>query len=306
MTNFKYLALAALSVVAFSCEDNENLRMGDHEVTFDGKNAVVQSQDLSNLRIKNLSGDITIDESVPQGQMRIASDEDVAAVMEVKTENGELRFEGHSTATDSVDLDFYINPLDLEKIVVEGDNRIYISSTPVLDYLEIITEGSSILTMDDLKVRELKSRREGKSQMYLSGEVSSFASDSVYFADSLVVIEEDRFIFYTDNDVDYVLVAPVVEIRNDSVFALAAENDPLRTYFITGRHEMVNQGESYLDALELPVISAVSKNEGKSEAKVWVLDHLEVKGEGESQLYYHGNPEIQARLEGSAIVEPLE
>jgi hypothetical protein len=230
----------------------------------------------------------------------------VEGVLKVKVENGELRFEGNHAGQDSVDLDFFLNPLDLEKVIVEGDNKVYISSTPLLDYLEIVTEGSSTLTINDLKVRDLRSRREGKSQMFLSGEATAFARDSVYFADSAVTIVENRYIFFTEEDAEYVLTAPSIEIRNDSVFALGGASDPLRSYFITQTHELVNQGESYLEAPELPTISVVSKNEGKSESKIWAIDHLEVKGEGESVMYYLGDPEVDAELQGAAVVHPLE
>lgn len=140
----------------------------------------------------------------------------------------------------------------------------------------------------------------------LSAELTEDEQDSVYFADSLVVIVEDRYIFYTEDDVEYVLVAPEVEVRNDSVFALATDNELLHSFFITQSHELSNQGESYLDALELPTLNLVSKNEGESEAYVWVFHYLEVKGEGESAMYYYGNPELNLNLNGAATVNILE
>lgn len=59
------------------------------------------------------------------------------------------------------------------------------------------------------------------------------------------------------------------------------DNDPLCSFFITRSHELVNQEESYLDALELPTLAVASKNEGESESRVWAVGQLGVKGEGE-------------------------
>ncbi|PRY03939.1 hypothetical protein CLV24_1384 [Pontibacter ummariensis] len=63
---------------------------------------------------------------------------------------------------------------------------------------------------------------------------------------------------------------------------------------------MVNQGESYLDALELPTLAVNSKNEGESESKVWAISQLKVKGEGESVMYYTGFPIVNKELKGSS------
>ncbi|MER2998980.1 hypothetical protein [Pontibacter populi] len=43
-----------------------------------------------------------------------------------------------------------------------------------------------------------------------------------------------------------------------------------------------------------------SRNEGESEAKVWPLHQLNVKGEGESGMYYRGIPAVSKDLKGNA------
>lgn len=52
--------------------------------------------------------------------------------------------------------------------------------------------------------------------------------------------------------------------------------------------------------LELPTLLVSSRNEGESESRVWAMDQLNVKGEGESVMYYIGNPEVYQDLNGFA------
>ena len=152
-----------------------------------------------------------------------------------------------------------------------------------------------------LKVRDLKSRREGKSRIFLSSELIDFDLDRIFFLANTVQIHDERYIVYRKDNLDYMLFAPRLVTRNDTVFALGnGDKDPLRSFFITRSHEMVNQGESYLDALELPTLAVTSKNEGESESKVWVVGQLNVKGEGESVMYYLGFPVVNKELKGSS------
>lgn len=65
-------------------------------------------------------------------------------------------------------------------------------------------------------------------------------------------------------------------------------------------HSLINQGETNLDALNLPTLAVTSKNEGKSVLKVWAFTTLNVKGEGESTMYYRGNPAISQTVNGSS------
>ena len=80
---------------------------------------------------------------------------------------------------------------------MEGNNKVHISGTPVLDYLELVTEGESELVMQDLKVRNLKSRREGKSRMFLSSLLTDFKRDSVFFLASTVQVLDGKHLIYT-------------------------------------------------------------------------------------------------------------
>ena len=165
----------------------------------------------------------------------------------------------------------------------------------------MVTEGESELVMQDLKVRNLKSRREGKSRMFLSSLLTDFKRDSVFFLASTVQVLDGKHLIYTAGNSKYMLVAPQIKVHNDSVFALGyKESGPLQSLFITQTHELVNQGETRLDALALPTLNVTSKNEGKSESKVWAINHLQVKGEGESLMYYFGSPHADRQLQGAA------
>lgn len=284
-----------------ACEtDDETLALTEDEsIEFQGNSAVVKSKDLSNLRFKDVPGSIALDESTPEGEIHIEASEPLDDKLEVKTEGGELRIVGKGDIDDD-DLTFYIHPHDIRKIVVEGDNKVEIHSTPVLEYLELVTEGESQLVIHHLRARHLVSKREGKSRMYLSSERADFDRTSFPFLASSVQVLDDHYLIYRENDFDYLLYAPQFTYRNDSVIAIGSAANPLRPFFITHTHELRNEGESYLDALELPTFAVASRNEGKSESKVWAMRELDVKGEGESIMYYRGNPDVDQRLEGSA------
>lgn len=277
----------------------------ENAIEFEGKNAVIRSEDLSNLRFKNVPGSISLDESTPEGEIRVEASEDLNDLLDVEKEGEELRIEGKEGLPSTIDLNFYMNPLEIARIVVEGDNKVLITSTPVLDYLELVTQGESELVIHDLKVRNLVSRREGKSRMFLSSELTDYGRDSVYFVANTVAVLDETYLIYTEDDIDYLLFAPEIKVRNDSVFALGYD-DPLRSFFITETHELRNEGESFLDALELPTLMVTSRNEGESESKVWAMDQLNVKGEGESIMYYTGTPEVNEELNGSASVIKLK
>ena len=141
--------------------------------------------------------------------------------------------------------------------------------------------------------------------MFLSSELSDFGQDSIYFVAGTVELLDENFLVYTEEEVDYLLYAPEVKVRNDSVFALGYES-PLRSYFITDTHDLRNEGESFLDALALPTLVVTSKNEGESESSVWALNQLDVKGEGESVMYFRGNPIVKENLNGSSALIRME
>jgi hypothetical protein len=57
--------------------------------------------------------------------------------------------------------------------------------------------------------------------------------------------------------------------------------------------------------LGLPTLDVTSKNEGESETKVWAVRQLQVKGEGESVMYYFGFPDVSKDMKGSSRLIPL-
>lgn len=291
----------------FSCENDDALE-GDFEnnLEFQGNNAILSSTDLSCLRFKDVPAMVSLDETAQQGQIRIEASSELSEWLEVKKEGVELHIIGRNIGSTSLDLQFYIHPNDVRKIVIEGENKIEIASTPVLEYLELVTEGESQLVIHNLKVRNLASRREGKSHMFLSSRVVDFDSDSTFFLYNSVQVIDDNYILYQEDGSDYLIFAPRIEIREDSVFALGNNtSDPISSYFVTHSHDLRNEGESFLDALELPTNSVISKNEGKSEANVWVIQNLNIKGEGESTMNYIGSPVIDQKLEGASTLVKL-
>lgn len=294
------LLLFSGAFVACDSDDDTLDLADDSALEFQGNNAVIRSEDLSNLRFKDIPGTIVADETTPQGQIFVAGADDLSDWLEVKKESGELQITGKDGLPYSLDLHFHLHPHNIRRIVVEGDNKVHITATPVLDYLEIVTEGASELIIHDMKVRNLVSRREGKSRMFLSSNLVDFDRTTYPFPVSAVQVLDEHHIVYRDNDFDYLLYAPQITHRNDSVFAVGNAANPLRSHFITHTHELRNEGESYLDALELPTLSVSSRNEGKSRSKVWAIGQLQVKGEGESRMYYLGNPTIDQQLEGDA------
>ena len=118
-----------------ACEKDESLENQNSTVAFQGNNAVIRANDLSNLRFKDLPGSITLDAKVPEGEVRVEASEKLNGLLEVRNEGGELRIEGQDNLPGSITLTFYINPVHVARIVVEGNNKVHISGTPVLDYL---------------------------------------------------------------------------------------------------------------------------------------------------------------------------
>lgn len=299
-----FFNLVILSFLFYSCENDQKLETDlDTQLEIQGKNAIIKSDDLTNLRLKDVPGTLSVDEATTQGQIRVEATGELDDWLEVKKEDGELRITGKNNFPTSLDLNFFIHPSDLKKIVVEGKNVVEIVSTPVLEYLEIITEGESQLFIHNLKVNNLISKREGKSRMFLSSLVTEtdFDRENLSFASNNVDILEGNNILYNEDGTDYLIYAPEIDVRDDIVHLIGnAVNDPIIVYFITQTHELRNEGESFLDALELPTKSITSKNEGKSESRIWPLHHLNVRGDGESRMFYLGNPIINQKLEGSS------
>jgi hypothetical protein len=303
-----FFNLIILSSLFYSCENDEILETNiDSNLEVHDKNALIRSEDLSNLRFKDVPGSLSLDEATPQGQIRIEASGDLNDRLEVKKEGGELRIIGKNNFPTSLDLNFFIHPNDIRKIVIEGNNIVEIVSTPVLEYLEIVTEGESQLIIHNLKVKNLVSRREGKSRMFLSGLVaeSDFDQETLSFSANTAEILEGNYILYSEDGLDYIIFAPEINLEDDFIYAVGNENDPINAYFITHTHELRNEGNSTLDALELPTNIITSKNEGQSESRVWALSQLNVRGEGQSEMYFMGNPDVNQRMEGGSSLIKL-
>jgi len=298
--------LAVVSLLSSCANDQDAEALPEAQLEFQGNNAVIKSDGLASLRFKDLPGTIQLQESTPRGEMWVRSGAKLEGVLGVKKEGSELRLVGNNGGTIPTDLVFLMNPLDIRKMVVEGKNKVLITSSPVLEHLELVTEGESELVFLGLKTRTLDSRREGKSRMVLSSQLPAFTRDSLYFPAASVRVVDGKFIYYTDNKVEYLLVAPQLKVRRDSVFALGyAAGNPLRAFYVVQSHTLSNQGETNLDALSLPTLVVTSKNEGKSVSKVWAWDRLLVTGSGESSMYYLGNPAVTRNLSGSASLQKL-
>lgn len=294
----------ACSLLVFSCHDNENdIDLPDDRPTqeISGRDARITPQSFNNIQLKDLPASFEIDESVTAGEVRITSDSDMDGEIDYYVENGELHLEGREA--DGVVI--YTNPDNVRKLEVRGNNDVYLAGTPVLDYLEIVTKGNSVLTMDEMRVKNLVTRREGGSKMYLSSEVDDPEADTLFWDEGDVMIVNDNFVIYTDNDIDYLLYSPVVEVRDGQVFVYNNSGDDRKRYFLTQKHELRNQGSSYADAFDLPALRVISRNLGNSESNVWAVDYLEVEGVGNSVLNYMGNPVTELDLKGQATVNKV-
>lgn len=101
-TIFSFLLIASLFT---ACNEDQSPDSEDSVVEFNGKNAVIKSDNMSNLRFKNLPGSVSLDDNTPEGQIRVEASEDLSRWLEAKSEGGELRLEGkavcqpHSTCT---------------------------------------------------------------------------------------------------------------------------------------------------------------------------------------------------------------
>jgi hypothetical protein len=77
----------------------------------------------------------------------------------------------------------------------------------------------------------------------------------------------------------------------------------VKSYFVVPHMNVKLEATSEFYAEECPIKDLEIKLEGQSRAKVWVLDNLSGKGEGESILYLRGNPEINYTTQGQAAIE---
>lgn len=57
-------------------------------------------------------------------------------------------------------------------------------------------------------MRDLKSRREGKSRMLLSSKPPNFDLDRIFFLSSAMQIHGGRYIVYREDELDYLLFTP--------------------------------------------------------------------------------------------------
>lgn len=291
--------MVLLSGFFISCVNEEELH---NDIDYQGNRVAISSTGLSEIHLIEVSGNIYVEENESQGQLRVEGRENLQNVLEINNSSDELKIRGKGSGTESINVDLFLHPDDIYCIVTKGKSKVKFTSTPVLDYLELVTEGTSELMMEEMQVRSLKSRREGTSKMFLSSQIPPPDQDSIYFVAEDVQIVEDRYILYSEEDEDYILSAPVIRTSEDSVFAIGKE---MRRFFLTRSHDLQNEGTSYLDALYLPTLEIISKNEGNSESKVWALHLLDVHGEGNSSLIYKGVPDVQERLEGNASIERL-
>jgi hypothetical protein len=294
------LFLFLIAGLLAACVNEDELH---NDIDYEGNSAVIRSTGLSNINLSEVSGNFRVEGNQPKGRLRIEGQQNIQDVLEINNSANELRIRRKGGPSGPVTVDFYINPDDISRIVIEGNNKVTFTSTPVLDYLELITEGSSELVMEQMQVRNLNTRREGSSRMYLSSQLAAVGQDSLYFIAGDVQLVGDNHLIYTEENVDYILSAPMIRTSNDSVFAIGSE---MERFFLTQSHELRNEGESYLDALLLPTLNIQSRNEGSSESNVWAIDLLDVHGQGESTMHYRGNPEVTESLEGNASLIPLD
>ena len=297
MKNLTILVFA-LSILFSSCKKDETTPV-DGSVNFTGNQVNVKGKSLSIIRLKNSSGTLYVESNVPRGELRIESSQSLNNALQVKSENGELVFDGNNLPS-TINLKYFINPLDIQKIVVEGKNKVFIVSSPVINQLEIVTQGESELTFLGLKVNNLITRREGKSRMILSGEMPAIVTNRIFYINNTITMVGNTNLIYTENNIKYILRAPRIRLSNDTVYAERFGTESIRAFFLASTHNLRNEGESYLDALHLPTLSVTSKNEGKSKSNVWAINGLTVTGEGESEMRYFGNPQVTKTLNGSA------
>jgi hypothetical protein len=294
------LFLFLIAGLLAACVNEDELH---NDIDYEGNSAVIRSTGLSNINLSEVSGNFHVEGNQPKGRLRIEGRQNIQDILEINNSANELRIRSKGGPSGPVVVDFYLHPDDISRIVIEGTNKVGFSSTPVLDYLELVTEGSSELVMEQMQVRNLNTRREGSSRMHLSSQLSAVGQDSLYFIAGDVQLVGDNHLIYTEENVDYILSAPMIRTSNDSVFAIGSE---MERFFLTHSHELRNEGGTYLDALLLPTLNVTSKNEGNSESNVWAIDFLDVHAQGESTLRYRGNPEVSEKLEGNASLIRLE
>ncbi|MFA0963963.1 GIN domain-containing protein [Roseivirga sp. BDSF3-8] len=300
---YKHIWLLALSVLAFSCSDDDGHMAApdnndDNPAEITGRDVTLRPGDIDDIHLFNVPARFEVADNISAGEVRITSDEDMDDKISYYIENGQLHLEGDGSGGVII----YTHPDNLRKLVVRGNEEVYFEQSPELDYLEIETQGNSVLRIDDMKIRNLVTRREGGSRMYFSSLLSAFNEDTLYLDQPDVVLLEDHYLVYAEAGNEYLLFAPFIEVRNDSVIAYRDDTDNLVSYFLTQTHETRSLGNSELHTFELPTLRVNARVNGNTETNIWAADYLEVEGVGNSTVNYIGDPATELDLNGQAEV----
>jgi hypothetical protein len=288
-----FLLIPTIVLVFSSCDENDGsplknqFKVSDYSAIQIGGNAVVEARAGS-------PGDKTI---VIEGNPDLVSQFQVQVVSRVL----------HIKATQRVRMGDRIKVIipvsTLHSITLERDQEAEVywdeeDATTILDHVEIKTEANSKLALSGLKIRSLAIQQEAQSEVYLNslsqtgGELKVVKDEVRFVNDTTVVVNNETLWYFQTSSL----------IQEEGVEYYIFSGDRTRSFYIVNDVNAVLEATSQMLASECAVNHFDIKLEGTSTADIWVLGSLSGKGEGQSRLYYHGDPALTYTTEGGAQI----
>lgn len=215
-------------------------------------------------------------------------------------------------ASDDIDLEDSINvefnTADIGVIKLEANQHATVyweAKETILENLEVVTEANSTLEFFGLKATNVSIKQEAESHVLLTTggiiDLDSIVIEAewVEIVSDTTALIEDHY-WYTFDEVEL-----YVDSTDNNKEYYIIKGTEIEIAFIIDNVDVKTEATTSFDAADAAVANMNIKLEGESEARVWVLDYLSGIGQGESRLYYRGNPQVNFKVEGGAEVIPL-
>lgn len=234
-------------------------------------------------------------------KIKINANSDLRSAVKVYSEGGTLIIDADDRIllSDGVTIEVYND--QITEIRLERDEIAEIYGHFDQEFLSIVTEANSKLSLFGFRVDHLTCKTEGESQVVLDSstdelknELSIAESRGVLINSKILLV--DGSIFYQGDSV----------VLKDGFWVISGTK--ITSYFESEYIDFVTEGKTTIDAIKAPARLIDIKLEGESQASVWATRGLSGKAEGSSKLYYANVPGLNLsnfRIEGGAVLIPV-
>ncbi|PHN03718.1 GIN domain-containing protein [Flavilitoribacter nigricans] len=195
-----------------------------------------------------------------------------------------------------------LNALEIDEIRLQSNQKAELIGFFDQENLRVVTEGFSELKLACLRVDNLVSVQEAESTFHLENWFEVI-EEALIIPEENAVMVNDTTLLVDDSSL---IIGESIALEGTGPLNWTVYGDFIKRYYFISQADFKTEGKTYLNALFAPVVDLNIKLEGTSEAMVWAIDRLSGKGEGESLLWYRGDPDLsEFRTQGAAQVLPM-